>query len=407
MIDEVKIDIPNNVELIIKTLEKNGFEAYAVGGCVRDVILGRNPNDWDITTSAMPSDVKNIFHKTIDTGIQHGTVTVMMDKQGYEVTTYRIDGEYEDGRHPNKVEFTSNLVEDLKRRDFTINAMAYNQKDGLVDAFDGIGDIQRRVIQCVGNPYDRFNEDALRILRAVRFAAALNFEIEANTEKAIHELAGNLSKISKERIQTEMEKLLLSDHPEKLHLAYINGITSVIFTEYDRLVENEMEDRTLYLLQNTEKDHYQRWTALLHATTRENAAVILRSLKFDNKTVDIVSRLVAAIKRPLPENLPEVRKSIYEIGEDIYQQYLEFLRVFTENIEKVNDIKKMYQSIMTRQECISLKSLAVNGRDMIELGAERGQQVGEALNMLLYKVLEDQKLNNREILINIFKDTYS
>ena len=205
----INIRIPESVERILKTLMEHGYEAYAVGGCVRDAVLGRTPNDWDITTSAKPEAVKRLFRKTIDTGIAHGTVTVMLDHTGYEVTTYRIDGEYEDGRHPKNVEFTGNLVEDLKRRDFTINAMAYNHIHGLVDAFDGIGDIRCRRIRCVGNPSDRFNEDALRILRAIRFAAGLDFEIEDETRKAVAILAGNLRKISKERIQAELEKLLM------------------------------------------------------------------------------------------------------------------------------------------------------------------------------------------------------
>ena len=170
-IKDFKIDIPDSVKLIIDVLEKNGYEAFAVGGCVRDTILNRKPQDWDITTSALPNQVKELFNRTIDTGIEHGTVTVMMKRVGYEVTTYRIDGEYNDSRHPESVEFTVNLIEDLKRRDFTINAMAYNPNVGLVDAFGGIDDIKNKVIRCVGQAEERFTEDALRILRAVRFSA--------------------------------------------------------------------------------------------------------------------------------------------------------------------------------------------------------------------------------------------
>mgnify|MGYP002747897424 FL=1 len=176
---EFKINIPGSVKLIIDVLENNGYEAFAVGGCVRDTILDREPQDWDITTSALPEQVKELFNRTLDTGIQHGTVTVMIKHVGYEVTTYRIDGEYNDSRHPESVEFTSNLIEDLKRRDFTINAMAYNEREGLVDAFDGINDINNKIIRCVGEPEERFGEDALRILRAVRFSAQLGFDIDA------------------------------------------------------------------------------------------------------------------------------------------------------------------------------------------------------------------------------------
>lgn len=194
----MRINLPEKVDYILKKLQKQGFEAYAVGGCVRDALLGREPEDWDITTSAKPEQVKEIFRRTIDTGIQHGTVTVMLDKEGFEVTTYRIDGDYEDGRHPLEVQFTGDLIEDLKRRDFTINAMAYNEEEGLVDAFDGIGDLQNKIIRCVGNPKERFSEDALRMLRAVRFAGQLDFEIEEKTKEAIQKLVSNLNKISAE-----------------------------------------------------------------------------------------------------------------------------------------------------------------------------------------------------------------
>lgn len=415
-----RINVPKNVKLIIDMLEKNGYEAYAVGGCVRDAVIGREPNDWDITTSALPGDVKRIFRKTIDTGIKHGTITVMMEKNGYEITTYRIDGEYEDGRHPKNVEFTSNLIEDLKRRDFTINAMAYNDRNGIVDEFDGIGDLKRGVIKCVGNPVHRFNEDALRILRAVRFAATLNFTIEKETEQAIISLAENLQKISKERIQAELEKLIMSDHPEKLRTACETGITKVIFQEIDRLKETGKLEEILGLVCIMPKDHYLRWTALLIESGRDSAAEILKGFKFDNKTINIVSRLVEAAKRELPRSRADVRRDIYEIGEDIYEMYLEFLRVYLEykapdcpvsqdKAENYNyaEIKQEYLDILAAGECISLKGLAVNGRDLIELGAKRGEQVGEGLIMLLYRVLENEKLNERETLIDIFTNTYS
>lgn len=400
------INVPKNVKLIIKILEDNGYEAYAVGGCVRDAILGREPNDWDITTSAMPEDVKRLFRKTIDTGIQHGTVTVLMERTGYEVTTYRIDGEYEDGRHPKNVAFTSNLIEDLKRRDFTINAMAYNDRDGIVDEFDGMGDLQRGVIRCVGNPTDRFNEDALRILRAVRFAAALDFQIEEKTRKAIEDLADNLSKISKERIQAELEKLLMSNHPEKLITAYETGITKVIFNEVNRLAEKGRLEQITHLLCELPQNHYLRWAGILSMNTKEGSREILRGLKFDNKTIDIVSRIVDASKRKLPCSRGDIRKDIYEVGDDIYSLYLKFLKVFRqEEQEKTDHIEKEYHSIIESGECISLKTLAVNGKDLIELGAARGAEVGEGLKMLLYKVLDNQDLNKRETLINIFMNS--
>ena len=233
----MKIKLPDNVKMILDRLHEAGFEAYAVGGCVRDSILGRIPGDWDITTNALPQDTKKLFKRTIDTGIEHGTVTIMVGKEGYEVTTYRIDGKYEDSRHPSEVTFTKNLTEDMKRRDFTINAMAYNDEEGIIDRFGGMEDIEKGLIRCVGNPKERFSEDALRIMRAVRFAAQLNYSIEDETKNAISELADTLKNISAERIQTELVKLLLSDHPERLMTAYELGITKVILPEFDRCME--------------------------------------------------------------------------------------------------------------------------------------------------------------------------
>ena len=235
----MKLTIPSDAEEILRVLNENGHEAYVVGGCVRDSILGRCPNDWDITTSASPYQVKELFPRTIDTGLQHGTVTVMMDKEGYEVTTYRVDGEYEDGRHPKQVTFTSSLEEDLKRRDFTINAMAYHPKEGIVDLFHGMDDMQNKVIRCVGDPLERFHEDALRIMRAVRFSAQLGFEIEEETKAGISRLTQNLRNVSAERIQAELVKLLVSPHPDYLRVAYETGITKEFLPEFDRCMETE------------------------------------------------------------------------------------------------------------------------------------------------------------------------
>lgn len=209
-----KIELPEDVSFIINTIEKNGHQAYAVGGCVRDTIMGVVPNDWDITTNALPEEVKSYFNKTIDTGIQHGTVTVMLHSTGYEVTTYRIDGDYLDGRHPSSVEFSDRLTDDLCRRDFTINAMAYNDRMGLVDEYGGIDDINNKIIRCVGNPVERFTEDALRMMRAIRFSAQLGFTIDDNTFKAIEKLSTNIQKVSMERVCVELKKTLMSDNPD-------------------------------------------------------------------------------------------------------------------------------------------------------------------------------------------------
>ena len=225
--ETIRIAVPPKGQYIIDTLTRAGHEAYVVGGCVRDSILGRTPEDWDITTSAQPEQVKELFPRTVDTGLQHGTVTVMLDREGFEVTTYRVDGEYEDSRHPREVTFTSSLEEDLRRRDLTINAMAYNEREGLVDLFGGLGDLNAGVVRCVGNPEERFREDALRILRAIRFCAQLGYTVEDGTLEAVRKMAHTLSRISAERIQTELVKLLVSPHPDYLRLAYDTGVTSV------------------------------------------------------------------------------------------------------------------------------------------------------------------------------------
>ncbi len=242
MNETIKIELPEAVRNIIHTLQNAGYEAWAVGGCVRDSILGRVPDDWDITTSARPEQVKAIFKKTVDTGIQHGTVTVLWNRAGYEVTTYRIDGEYEDSRHPKEVQFTASLREDLRRRDFTINAMAYNEEAGLVDIFGGMEDIRAKKIRCVGDPMERFSEDALRMMRAVRFSAQLGYEIEEETEEAICRLSRTLQKISAERIRTELVKLLISSHPELLEACWKTGMTAVFLPEFDRMMETSQNN---------------------------------------------------------------------------------------------------------------------------------------------------------------------
>ena len=269
----MKIELPKKVLFIINNLQLAGYDAFAVGGCVRDSILARKPQDWDITTSAKPEAIKEIFRRTVDTGIEHGTVTVMIGKDSYEVTTYRIDGAYEDSRHPKEVRFTNCLEEDLRRRDFTINAMAYNDDVRLVDVFGGMQDLNHHLIRCVGDPRERFSEDALRILRAVRFSAQLDFPIEPDTAKAVKELAPNLKNISAERIQTELVKLLTSPHPERIQDACELGITKVVLPEWDAMVgvkqntihhKYDVAEHTLHTLKHVKRDKYLRLTMLFH-----------------------------------------------------------------------------------------------------------------------------------------------
>lgn len=435
----MKMILPEKVNFIIHTLQKHGFEGYAVGGCVRDAMLSRVPQDWDITTSAKPEQVKALFKHTIDTGIQHGTVTVMLDHEGFEVTTYRIDGEYEDARHPKEVQFTSNLLEDLKRRDFTINAMAYNEKDGLVDAFDGLGDLERGIIRCVGVAEERFTEDALRMLRAVRFAAQLGFEIEDKTKAAIGKLAPNLSKVSAERIQIELVKLLTSAHPEEIRTAWETGLTKVFLPEFDAMMEMEQKnphhqytvgEHTIVALQEIEPEKVLRLTMLLHDIAKpvcqtrdeegidhfyghvqkgeEMARQILRRLKFDNDTTTRVCRLVAC-----HDHMPElteksVRRAVFKNGTEQYPALFAVKRADvlaqsdcqrTEKLEAIEEYEALYHTIMEKQQCLSIRDLAIGGSDLIALGMEPGKAIGETLKQLLDMVLEEPELNTKEKLI--------
>lgn len=401
----IAINMPEDVKYIINTLEKNGYEAYAVGGCVRDAIIGKEPNDWDITTNATPMQVKKLFKHTIDTGIQHGTVTIMIHKVGYEVTTYRIDGKYADGRHPDKVEFTVSLKEDLKRRDFTINAMAYNDTKGIIDLFGGIEDLKEGIVKCVGNPYNRFDEDALRILRAFRFAAVLNFDVEEKTKKAAGDLAENLNKISKERIRTELDKLIMSDTPEKLMEARKCGLLKYILSEVE-------DDINIELVKAMPKNNYMKWAALLYHREEEEVSKILKKLKFDNKTVNICKRIVGYSKDFRNIYKENVRVAAHEVGVDIFDKFLEFSKVcinlqdwkggeYPDNSDYINNIEHLYKKVIDDGDCLSLKELAVKGGDLMEIGVPKGAKLGEILNILLYKVLDNPKYNNREKLLEI------
>lgn len=443
----MKIRMPEQVEKIIRKLNDAGHEAYAVGGCVRDSVLGITPQDWDITTSALPYDVKALFSRTVDTGIAHGTVTVLFGKNSYEVTTYRIDGPYEDFRHPTEVAYVKNLVQDLRRRDFTINAMAYSSEKGLVDCFQGMQDLKKGIVRCVGNPVERFNEDALRMLRAVRFSAQLSFEIEEETQKAISRLASNLSKVSKERIQVELNKLLISDHPEKVISLSKLGLMAEIIPEFDRMLETlqntiyhnyTVGEHTVRVMQSIEKNHYLRWAAFLHDVGkplsktidakgvdhfyghseigRGIAEKILKRLKFDNKTINYVTRLVKHHDEKIHPNEIDVRKSIYKIGPDIYPYFIKLRRADVQgksdyakerSLELLNYIEKTYNLIVERQDCISLKELQVNGKDLLAAGLPSGEEIGNILEDLLKIVIENPSFNQKEILMNHVKKSYS
>lgn len=438
------IQMPDKVHKIIEILEAAGYEAYAVGGCVRDSILGREPNDWDITTSAKPEETKSLFARTIDTGIKHGTVTVMLDKEGFEVTTYRIDGIYEDSRHPKEVTFTASLEEDLKRRDFTVNAMAYNERTGLVDIFGGLADIEQGIIRCVGNAEERFTEDALRMLRAVRFSAQLGYEIEEKTKQAIRRLASNLKKISAERIQAELVKLVTSPHPDYLRTAYETGITKQILPEFDICMETNQNnphhcynvgEHILHSMQETAPDKVLRLGMLFHDIAKPQTLSIddegithnkghaelgekmtkqiLRRLKFDNDTIDKVSKIVLYHDQEVGLTPSGVRRAVNRMGEEIFTmlfavQYADVLAqsdyLREEKLQKLTYKKEIYEGICQKKECLSLKDLAVTGSDLIALGIPAGRQIGVILNDLLDIVLEEPARNTREELLRICKE---
>ena len=402
----VRIALPKDVNHIIDVLMENGYEAYAVGGCVRDSILGRVPGDWDITTSALPMQVKGLFRRTVDTGIQHGTVTVMLGRNGYEVTTYRIDGKYEDSRHPESVEFTPKLEEDLKRRDFTINAMAYNDEHGIVDIFDGVGDLHRKIIRCVGNAHDRFDEDALRILRAVRFSAQLGFGIEENTARAAKELAVNLKKISSERIHTEFNKMLKSPHPDYFSVADAIGIMEIVLPEYhvmsaeDKAFVGALARECACLLP-------ERYAAMLFMSGRyseegpaDTAKRVLKRLKLDNDTINTASMLLHFSMLEITDDESRIRHIIYETGDKNILRILDFRAAYEKCIgNDIADVRRMYDicnMIFERGDCVSLKNLAITGKELIAMGVPAGRQMGEILNSLLMLVLDNPQFNDRE-----------
>ncbi len=414
----MKIEMPSEVKFIISELESHEYEAFAVGGCIRDSLLGRTPNDWDITTSAKPEEVKEIFHRTVDTGIKHGTVTVLIGKKSFEITTYRVDGAYTDGRHPESVRYSKYLKEDLRRRDFTINAFAYNDEVGLRDEFYGFRDMEWKIIRAVGNAEDRFSEDALRMMRAIRFAAQLGFNIELNTYNAIIKLAPNIKKVSAERIQVELTKTLMSDHPEvTIEYAKTGLFVEILPVLYDTL-SGISAQKTLELLKYVPRMVIMRYAALLRYRTPEEARDVLKKLKLDNFTINTVTKLVEYqndINDVIEENDISVREAIHKYGTDL----LELMFVFAEadgrmkreytgfnsrgrNVH-LKTIKKLYDEILERGDCVDLKGLAVNGSDLMELGIV-GEQIGETLNWLLHIVMENPALNNKNTLISFVEN---
>ena len=391
---EMKLQMPSDAAFILNQLNEGGHEAYIVGGCVRDSILGRIPQDWDITTSALPEETKTFFDHTFDTGIQHGTITVVLHKENYEVTTYRVDGEYADCRHPDEVSFTKNLTEDLLRRDFTMNAIAYHPKEGFRDPFHGQEDIAAEIIRGVGDPPKRFQEDALRMLRCVRFAAQLGFKIETETWAALCANTALIRKISVERIREELEKLWLSPYKEKMPLLWESGLLAQI----DPVLSARLINRSQAIIEEISacpKDAVIRWTVVLQDYTPEEAKTFLKGMKFDNHTLKRVSLLLEQLKQDVPTESYPLRKLAGTIGEDAMEQLLtvqSILRPASAHRES----RELFEKILANGDCLTMKTMELSGKDLMAMGAPHGKVLGEVLAELLDLVLQAPEKNTKE-----------
>ncbi len=398
------MQIDPGAEKILSVLERAGYEAYIVGGCVRDALMGREPNDWDITTSAYPEEVKKLFRKTFDTGIQHGTVTVLENGGSYEVTTYRIDGEYTDHRRPDSVQFASSLYEDVARRDFTINAMAYHPSVGLVDYFEGQEDLEKKVIRCVGDPMQRFEEDALRMLRAVRFSAKLSFTIDVDTYQAIKALAPTLERVSKERIMDEVTKTLLSDNPEGLEEAAKTGLMRYFAGgASEGMKEGSAAD--FISPAKVRKERALRFAAFLQKLTEEEAGKYLKELKSDNDLLKSVRHLIGHSRDERPVDDRSMRYFLHAVGKEKMEDLLELrLAIGVDTKEQYDILHGLYEQ--EKEAPVSLSELSVNGRTLLKLGGVQGKEIGSALDYLMQCVLDEPSNNNEESLIRLYKEKY-
>ena len=465
MIDtrKFKMDLPPSVSKIIEILEHSGYEACCVGGCVRDAFLGKTPHDYDICTSATPEQMKEAFrrskNKTYDTGLQHGTISVLSDKELLEVTTYRIDGDYKDGRHPETVQFVDDITKDLARRDFTINAMAYNPQKGLIDPFGGVNDCENKIIKCVGDPNKRFNEDALRILRAIRFAATNGFWIEPETETAMNKHKHLLQNVSAERNTMELLKILthadydLMMNNRDIFAEYLPELKPMFgFGQHTPWHMYDVWEHTVRAIELAPKDVVVRLTMLLHDIGKPNsftfdeqeqkghfhnhnieslkiAETILKRMRLDNETVNQVKCLIeyhdailvnkpTRIKRILNQigkenfdKLVDVQladKQAYRLTREQYQQLdetqmSEISKCIKRNIEELDQLKNAAEKIIARGECYQMKDLAINGSDLIELGMLPGKEMGALLKLMLDKVICEPELNQKELLIREVK----
>jgi len=439
----IKIQLPKNVSYIIKTLNDNGFQAFIVGGCVRDYMLNRTPNDWDVTTNAIPDEIKKLFKKTIDTGIEHGTVTVLIGDKPYEVTTFRKDGDYVDNRRPEFVEYTNDIIQDLSRRDFTVNAMAYNEETGLIDPYNGIEDLHNTVIKCVGNSVVRFSEDALRMLRAVRFSAQLSFFIDNEVIYALKKKATNIRNISAERIRDELNKILKTDYVEKaFDVLHTTTLLKYILPEFDICYDVKQNIKyhlfnvavhSLKVVEHTPIKLYLRYAALLHdigkpicKITDENgvdsfrnhakvstslAENILKRIKMDNKNKDKILRLIFYHDREIVPTKKAVKRAVLDVGDDIFldlinlkkaEVYAQNMKYTLSRLEVYDKIIDIYNEIKSLNEVMNLSSLEINGNDVIQLGYS-GKEVGVILNNIFLYIIDNPESNNKEKILKIIK----
>lgn len=435
----MNIKIPNDVYKILKTLNDAGYESYIVGGAVRDAVLGNEPHDWDITTNATPDQVKKIFKKTIDTGLQHGTVTAMLNSVGYEITTYRIDGEYEDNRRPSSVEFTTDLSKDLQRRDITFNAMAMDKEGNVVDLYNGIQDLRDGIVRSVGDPNERIQEDALRMLRAIRFSARYGFQLDENFRNAIKNNAHLIKNVSYERIESEVTKIITSNHPEQFLELYNLGLTQYILPEFDKMMNCEQNTiwhnlnvglHTIEALKYIDNDPNLRWAILLHDVGKPNSKSIDEKGKdhFYNhpEESEKLSDLILRKYKKSTNDSVEIKKLIFY--HDLYGDDLSMIRKFValegidfarkliklqiadveaqsdyKKAEKINNIKKLsalFEQVYKDKTAITLKELKVNGNDLLELGY-KGKEIGLILSHLYEQVLKNPSLNDKDTLLDI------
>lgn len=440
----LKINIPQGVKSILESLHGVGYEAYVVGGCVRDSLLGKSPKDWDICTSAKPDEIKMCLnYETIDTGLKHGTITVKSEDGYYEVTTYRKDGNYSDHRHPDSVEFVDSLSTDLSRRDFTINAIAYNDKEGCVDIFGGMLDLDNGIIKCVGDPNDRFSEDALRILRAMRFASVYGFEIETNTSNAIHANRHKLNNVAYERIQVELVKILKGENVLQVLLNYSDVIATIIpelkpcigFDQNNKYHEYTIYDHIAHAVANyTGDDTSVKVTLLLHDigkpqcyTEDENgrhfhghsipscdlADAVLTRLRFDNKTRFEVLELVLYHDSVIAATPKTIRRWLNKIGEKRLRQLIEVRKAdiaahkkgtYEERLKTCDELLAIVDDVISKRQCFSIKDLSINGYDIINLGVPQGKLIGDVLKYVLNKVINNEVNNDKNELIPVAKN---